>query len=29
MPLGLTVEKWEQIKAWLVENVREALSARL
>jgi hypothetical protein len=29
MPLGLTTEKWEQIKAWLVQNVREALSARL
>jgi hypothetical protein len=29
MPLGLTAEKWEQIKAWLVDHVREALSARL
>lgn len=29
MPLGLTTEKWEQIKGWLEENVREALGARL
>jgi hypothetical protein len=29
MPLGLTAEKWEQIKTWLVEHVRQALGAHL
>lgn len=28
-PLGLTAARWEEIKSWFVENVRDALRTRL
>ncbi len=29
LPLGLTLERWEKIKSWFVEHVREALLSRV